>query len=112
MVGYLVVLAGVLVLGDLNGSDPWRFGWALLPVVPLLWVVRAVVRHLRRADEYQQRQLLLELGLDFAVAMVAAVTLGFLGIAGLDMRFAGWIVFAVGMASWILGRAGLSRAGR
>lgn len=112
MIGYCVVLVAVLIFGDLDGRSPWRFLWALLPVVPLLWVLRAIVRHLRRVDEYQQRQLLLELGVGFAVAMVAAVTLGFLGIAGLNMRFAGWIVFMIGMASWIVGRAGFARLNR
>ena len=106
MVGYCVVLVLVLVFGDLDGTSSWRFVWAILPVLPLLLVLRAVSRHLRRVDEFQQHQLLQGLGIGFAVAMVAAVTLGFLGIAGMDMRLAGWFIFAAGMAGWIVGSAG------
>lgn len=112
MVGYGVVLVIVLLFGDLDGRSPWRFAWAVLPVLPLLWVLRAVARHLRRVDEYQRRQLLSQLGIGFAVAMVAAVTAGFLGVAGLDMRFGGWVVFAAGMMGWALGGVGLARSGR
>jgi len=106
IVGYCVTLVLVLTFGDLGGGSPWRFVWAVLPVIPLLWVLRAVSRHLRRVDEYQQHQVLQGLGIGFAVAMIAAVTVGFLGIAGLDMRFAGWVIFAAGMTGWIVGSAG------
>jgi hypothetical protein len=106
MVGYCVVLVLVLIFGDLDGTSPWRYVWAILPVLPLFLVLRAVSRHLRRVDEFQQHQLLQGLGIGFAVAMIAAVTVGFLGIAGLDMRLAGWIIFAAGMAGWIVGSAG------
>jgi O-antigen/teichoic acid export membrane protein len=105
MVGYCVVLVLVLIFGNLDGTSPWRFVWAILPVLPLLLVLRAVSRHLRRVDEFQQHQVLQGLGIGFAVAMIAAVTVGFLGIAGLDMRLAGWIIFAAGMAGWIVGGA-------
>jgi cobalamin synthase len=106
IVGYCAVLVLVLLFGDLGGDSPWRFVWAVLPVIPQLWVLRAVSRHLNRVDEYQQRRLLQGLGIGFAVAMIAAVTVGFLGIAGLDMRIGGWIIFAAGMTGWIVGSAG------
>jgi hypothetical protein len=105
MVGYAIVLVVVLIFGDLDGTSPWRFLWAILPVLPLFLVVRAVSRHLRRIDEFQQHQTLQGLGIGFAVAMIAAVTVGFLGIAGLDMRLAGWIIFAAGMLGWSIGSA-------
>ncbi|MEP6560986.1 MAG: hypothetical protein ABJD68_07905 [Nakamurella sp.] len=105
ILGYCVVLVLVLTFGNLDGTSGWRFVWALLPVIPLLLVLRAVSRHLRRIDEFQQHQLLQGLGIGFAVAMIAAVTVGFLGIAGLDMRIAGWIIFAAGMLGWIVGSA-------
>jgi hypothetical protein len=54
MVGYCAVLAVVLVFGQLDGGSPWRFLWAVLPVLPAVWVVRAVLRHLHRIDEFQR----------------------------------------------------------
>jgi hypothetical protein len=104
MIGYGVVLGGVLAWGNLNGESPWRFLWAVLPLIPMLWVVRAVVRHLRRVDEYQRLLLLQGLGVGFVIAMIASVTVGFLGVAGLvlpaPLATGGWIVFAVGMLGW------------
>jgi hypothetical protein len=109
MLGYAVVLTVVIVWGHLDGGSGWRYGWALLPVVPALWIVRAVVRHIRRIDDYQQRLLLQALAVGFAVAMLAALTVGFLGIAGLALPAAGWIVYGAGMLGWAV-TGGISRS--
>lgn len=105
MLAYGAVLALVVMFGHLHGHSAWRILWALLPVLPVGWALWAVVRHLRRVDELQQLLLLQGLGVGFAAAMLASITVGFLGIAGLDMRFAGWIVYGVGMLAWIIGAA-------
>ncbi len=102
MVGYCVLLVVVVLFGDLDGSSNWRFLWALLPVLPMIWVVRALIRHFRRIDDYQRGRLLDAMAVGFAVAMLSAITLGFLGIAGLDMSFAGWIIYVAGMAGWLI----------
>lgn len=100
IVGYLVVLAAVITWGRLDGHSPWRFLWALFPVVPALWVVRAVRRHVRRIDDYQRLLLLQGLSVGFAVAMITSVTVGFLGVAGLALPAAGWIIYSAGMLGW------------
>lgn len=105
IVGYLAVLTLVVLFGNLDGTSPLRFLWAVLPVIPTLWCLRAVARHIGRIDDFQQRLLLQGLAVGFGVAMITAVTVGFLGIAGLDMRLAGWIIFAAGMLAWIVGAA-------
>jgi hypothetical protein len=102
MVAYAVVLAAVLIWGGLDGSSPWRFVWAMLPVLPTLWIAVAVVRHIRRIDDYQRLLLLQGLGVGFLVAMAASVTVGFLDIAGLNVPMPGWIVYAVGMLGWLV----------
>lgn len=108
MVAYCLVLTAVVRLGDLGGSSHWRFLWALLPVIPILWVVRAVARHLGRIDEYQQHQGLQGIGISFAATMIAAIGAGLLGIAGLNMRFAGLLVFGVGMMTWVIAASTLA----
>jgi len=100
MAAYALVLTAVLTWGDLDGHSPWRFVWALAPVLPAAWIVLAVLRQVRRADEYQRLLLLRSLAVGFAVAMLAAITLGFLTIAGLQLADAPWIVFAAGMLGW------------
>ena len=72
MAAYAVVLTGVLLWGDLDGGSPWRFLWAVLPVIPALWIVRAVLRHVLRSDDYQRLLMLQGLAGGFAVAMIAS----------------------------------------
>ncbi len=100
MIAYCLVLVLVLVFGDLDGSSSWRFVWAVLPVLPTIWVAVAVIRHLRRLDDYQQRLTLQALGVGFAVAMVAAITMGLLAAAGLQSQITAWIIFGAGMFGW------------
>ena len=98
---YAVVLTAVLLWGDREGSSTWRFVWAVLPVIPSLWIVRAVLRHAKRVDDYQRLLLLQALGGGFAVAMVASVTVAFLEIAGMSFVGIGWIIYGAGMLGWI-----------
>lgn len=111
MVGYVVVLPLVIRFGGLDGTADSRWGWALLPLLPLAWVAFAVLRHLRRIDEYQQRQMMQALSIGFVVAMLTALTIGLLAVAGLDLPAAGWIVFAAGMSAWAVGSLPLRRRG-
>jgi hypothetical protein len=100
LAGYMLVLALVVAL---VGDEVDTIGeWALLmlPVVPALWGVRAVVRHLRRIDEYQRLLQLEAMAAGFAVAMVVAITVGFVGVGGSATEAAGWIVYGAGMGTW------------
>jgi len=100
MVGYAIVLVAVLNWGGLDGHSPWRFIWALAPVLPAAWMVRAVFRQVQRVDEYQKLLLIQSLAVGFAVAMLTSISLGFLAIAGLQLADAPWIVFGAGMLGW------------
>jgi hypothetical protein len=105
MVAYLVLLMAVMTFGDLDGHSPWRYVQALVPVLPAAWIVRAVIRHVHRIDDYQRVQLLQGVAVGFAVAMITAVTVGFLGIAGLSGPLAGWVVYGAGMLGWLVAGA-------
>ena len=100
--GYAVVLAvGLSLVGDeVDTAGEWAL--LMLPVVPALWGVRAVVRHLRRVDEYQRLLQLEAMAAGFGVAMITAVTVGFVGVGGGATRAAGWIVYGAGMTTWAL----------
>jgi hypothetical protein len=105
LAGYALVLVAVILWGGLDGPSPWRFVWAVLPVLPALLVVRAGVRHLRRVDDYQRTVLLQGLATGFALAMIASVTVGLLGVAGLATSAGGWIIYSIGMLGWVVGGA-------
>lgn len=102
IVGYAVVLAvGLSLVGDdVDSTGEWIL--VMLPVIPALWAVRAVVRHLRRVDEYQRLVQLEAMAVGFGVAMVAAITIGFVGVAGTASVAAGWIVYSAGMVAWAI----------
>jgi hypothetical protein len=100
MVGYVVVLLAVSLLGHLDGTSNWRFVLALLPMAPLVLVVRAVMKHLHRVDDYQRQLTYRGLSVGFLVAMTASLTIGFLGFAGLQVPGAGWVVWSLGMTGW------------
>jgi hypothetical protein len=100
MATYVVVLLAVSLWGDLQGHSPVRFGLAVLPAIPAAGVAWAVLRHVRRIDDYQRRILLEGLAVGFALAMLASITLGLLAAAGLVVPAAPWIVYGIGMVSW------------
>jgi hypothetical protein len=101
-VAYGLILTAVLIWGHLDGQSPWRYLWALFPVVPTMWTVRAVIHHVTRIDDYQRLLLLKGLAAGFAVAMIASLTMGFLGIAGLRTPATGWIIYSAGMLGWLV----------
>lgn len=103
VVAYAVLLVLAVTVGDLEGDSPARLVWALLPVLPLAWVLVAVVRLLPRLDEYQRQLQLQALAVGFGAAMIAAVTVGFLAFAGVQGWWSSWAVFTVGMLGWALG---------
>ncbi|MGA5304807.1 hypothetical protein ACPCHT_33200 [Nucisporomicrobium flavum] len=109
MAAYVVAIVAVVMWGHLDGDSPWRFAWALLPVLPVLGVVRAVVRGLRRSDEYAQLVQLRGLAVGFAVAMIAYVVLGMLMVAGLSTPAAPWMAFGAGMVAWAAATAVAAR---
>lgn len=100
MVGYAIVLAVALSLINDEVDRLWEWALVMAPIVPALWGVRAIVRHLRRVDEYQRMIQLEAMAAAFGVSMVAAITIGFVGVAGTATVLAGWIVYSVGMLSW------------
>lgn len=103
MVGYVVTLVLVVVALRLIPGTPWRVLLALLPVVPVLFGLRAFVHALAQMDELQQRIHLQAIG--FAVGALASisVTYGFLELlAGFPTL--SWIWFLPLLAgSWGIG---------
>jgi hypothetical protein len=100
MAAYCVVLPLVLHFGDLDGTNPWRYGWSLLPLIPALGVVRAAWRHLARLDEYQRDLVLRSFAIGFLVMIVVTLTSGFLAMAGLHPDGLPWILYGAGMLGW------------
>lgn len=98
----LFLLANIALYqwGDPNGTSPWRLLWAVLPLIPVAWMVTAIVVRVRQLDEYQIKLFFPGLAVGFTVSMVTAVIEATLGSAGLDMRNGGWAVLIAGIVAW------------
>lgn len=86
----LLVIACVKLLKHLPAS-PLRIPLALLPALPMLWVIWAVVRYLKRADELQRRVHLEALSVAAGVTAFLSLSYGLLeNLGGLPMISAWW----------------------
>ncbi len=107
------VLYSVLLLLSLrwlsaHPINPWRIPVALIPMLPSLLIVVAVVRYLRRVDELQ-RQIQLE-ALGFAFAGTAIITFGYGFLEGVGFpRVSAFVVWPIMGTLWLLGTVVFSR---
>jgi hypothetical protein len=98
----LVLLSLIAELGLFGSDGSWKLFWSLLNLAPGLWIVRAVIRSLRRADEYQRRRQLEALAIGFGVLIMAIYTVGLLQAAGVgDLRQLVQISFIGSILIWI-----------
>lgn len=88
--------------GDLNGTSSWRFVWALIPLLPLAWIVAVTVHRVRQMDEYQLKLLLPGLAVGFTVAIFAAIAVALLSGTGINLSGAGWLVAGCGLLAWVV----------
>jgi hypothetical protein len=98
--GYVAVLAPVAFWGGLDGTSPWRFVFAALPLLPAAWMFAVIVRRFRELDEYQLRLAFPGVGAGLAAAMLSSVTFGFLSLAGLAMPLIPWLIVFIGGGTW------------
>jgi hypothetical protein len=98
----LVLLSLIVQLGLFGSDGSAKLIWSLLNLVPALWIVRAVVRSLRRADEYQARRQLEAMAIGFGVLMMAIFTVGLVEAAGVgDLRQLVQISFIGSTLIWV-----------
>jgi hypothetical protein len=83
-----------------HGTNPWRFIWAILPLLFMAWNVIVIVLRVRQLDEYQIKLFFPGLAVGFTVSMFAALTIGTLSSAGYNVPNAGWPVALIGLFSW------------
>ncbi len=91
----------VLLAASIRFGRPMEEGWLrtavlLAPMLGFALMIRAVVRHVARIDEYQRRRLLESIGLAFAISGALTFSYGFLETAGFPRlsMFSVWIVMA------------------
>ncbi len=96
MAGYVVLLpVSILLLKHVAMPVPLRVVVVLLPVLPILLVLRAMTRLLQGLDELQQRIQLQAMGVTCAVVGAGTFALGFLQGAELVPLFRGELIWVL-----------------
>lgn len=111
MLLYVAVLLLVWPLARSTSNLPLKILLALLPVLPMLYVIGLMVRRVRYSDELQQRTHLIALGASTAVVGVASLVGGFLaasGVVKLDGSILVW-VFPVTLISYYVAQWWVAR---
>lgn len=108
---YVVVLVASLIWGDWGGTSQWRILWVLAPALPIVAVAIILIRYVSASDEMEAILTYKSLAVAFAVTMLSAVVIGLLDIANFDVPGAGWWLYSIGMATWLVARIMLSISG-
>ena len=82
MAAYVALLFGTTYVARRGIGMEWQGVLAVLPAVPIAFVIRAFVRFLRGTDELQRQIQLESLAVGFGGAALAAVAVGLLEFAG------------------------------
>jgi hypothetical protein len=104
MLAYFVVLPVSIVVIQHHAHVWWRFPVALAPLIPLLLLLRAIVRFFRRLDELQRRIQLDALAFAFAGSALLTFTYGLLENVGFPRLSYGYVWSVMG-ALWGIGTA-------
>lgn len=96
MLAYVVLIALSGLLLPKTAGWPWRVALALLPLLPIVLAIRAMVRVLRDQDELERRIDLESLAID-----AMATGFGFFSF-GLLLADVGWQVRGGAVAIWVM----------
>lgn len=109
----LLAQGGLMVVDPDEGGNIASVAWAMLPLIPVLWLGWAQLRALGRADELQRIVQLEAMAIGFGTMVVLAMAGGLLQAAGRgDARQSLQVVFIGGTLSWLAGFAFRSRRTR
>lgn len=108
MIAYvIVIIISRLTLNKLEDS-PWRFVIALLPMLPVIFLIVAFMRYLTAIDELQQKIQLHAIGFAAGATGLLTFAYGFLELAGLP-QFSTFLIFPMMIVLWGLGLSYFSR---
>ena len=108
LAAYAVILPSSLWVLRMNPDASWRFPIAIAPAVPIVFLVRAMLRGIRRMGELEQRIHAEALVTGFWGSAVVMFSYGFLVNAGFPQVNWTW-TWPVMLATWGVGVAMASR---
>ncbi len=102
MLAYVVILYVSILFLKAYPDSSWRIPMALVPVIPLVFALIAVIRGIRRMDEMQRRIQFEAVAFAFCAAILGSISYGFLENVGFPPI--NWIWIGAGMiALWGIG---------
>jgi hypothetical protein len=108
MIAYgIVIIISRLTLNNI-GESPWRFVLALLPLIPVLFLITGFIRFLSGIDELQQRIQLQAIGFAAGTTGLLTFAYGFLELEGFP-SFSTFLIFPLMIMLWGVGLAYFSR---
>ncbi|MEM9777727.1 MAG: hypothetical protein AAF902_24330 [Chloroflexota bacterium] len=109
VVAYVVMLvAAIWLTNGLLADSTLRFVVILLPMIPIIFTVRAIVRFLSGTDELERELQLKSLAISLAGTAFLTFTYGFLEGVGLP-RLSMFTVWPLMAAIWVVARFILNR---
>lgn len=108
MIAYVIIIIVSRLILDNLGDSPWRYPIALLPVVPVIFLILAFLRYLSGIDELQQRIQLQAIGFAAGTTGLLTFAYGFLELLGFP-RFSTFLIFPMIIMLWGLGLSYFSR---
>lgn len=101
----LATLGAGFLVRQMEEGDPWRIAVALVPVIPAFGMLMAVVRHVLRSDELEQRIHSDGAMISAVTMMIVSITYGFMeSYAGFPAINTIWLAM-LGVVSWSFGAA-------
>jgi len=108
MVAYAVILI-VSIMAIERGLPPaLKLVFALLPLIPIVFVFAAVVRYMSSIDELQRRIHIESLALAAGITALLAITYGFLETVGLP-HLSAWFTYAAVLVAWLIAQPFVAR---
>jgi hypothetical protein len=108
MIAYAVIIIVSRLILDNLGDTFWRFPIALLPVIPVIFLMLAFMRYLAGIDELQQRIQLQAIGFAAGTTGLLTFAYGFLELVGFP-QFSTFFIFPMMIMLWGLGLAYFTR---
>lgn len=99
MLVYVVLLVGAIRLARPMDDGVLRTALLLSPMIGFGLMLRAIIRHVARIDEYQRLRLLESFSIAMAITGAVSFSYGFLETAGFPQQSMFWVWVVMGV-SW------------
>ena len=102
----LILYIGALVI-SVNYLDTvssfWKYGIALLPVVPAVWIALGVIKAINQLDELEQKIMLEGAAFSLLITTLGLMVFGFLKQVGVEQPSFPYIILFM-MFMWLIGK--------